>query len=784
MLLKTVFYVTSMPLNNVKNLSKRSPFPDVVHTIEDIDDLNSYRSRVFEMVGELGYLTDWVDQLHERLDDVLYNIGRHIREHIEYDYHDGEKLEQQYKQADDMANTYNAGLVRLRIAYRDYQRILSDTDSVVNRASEGSINFPITELDSLRVIINRYHDIEHEYNILPSEELIADLEDQIISQENASDKHDKHDKLGSHKVDQYANTDDNVNVGASTSNQSNIPSGHQKDTKHYANLGKHPINLTDSDICSEASCPIKKTRHDGSGTDDSNNNTDVLHGYQPHGSDEFNVGASTSHQHKDQGVNTTIEIHFYKHTILQALMASNLQNYLLDLSASKSLSSILRNHDLVLIQDKISNTDVSILKEELINLLSEAKARLTSINSELNDFENIATSRKKIKTEPISPLLETETKLEDSIPILEGVVSSKNVAKKLFCAFDISLLIKKEEYDSIKNFNKNTISYRKKAKKNEKQIVHNDYSRVKITTQIPANTFSLFLDNYFSFITDNDILYLEKSDNDPSIFEINTKGTHYLIKWAENEAKIFPDLSQVAKIKASITRTVMNSFKSKIEMDKPVALDQIDDNELIAPTIRCPPLTERLLSALVDQRVVINNKLDNEKKPVNNSVDSDDDLDYVPNLEEQLKQELRYIGILDSPEIDWKNTEDDEVAAELRQLQDLLKAQQSINNSRKLKLASVARDYLGYQEYKLIMEELDKQIEQSYLKRNRSLKSKKKKTIAPRAVPVSTNLMSLIDRRNRFLECIGPIFTRENFVNITHSIFEEKDNVKLPFKHS
>ncbi|KAJ1974135.1 Transcriptional regulator, partial [Dimargaris verticillata] len=102
----------------------------------------------------------------------------------------------------------------------------------------------------------------------------------------------------------------------------------------------------------------------------------------------------------------------------------------------------------------------------------------------------------------------------------------------------------------------------------------------------------------------------------------------------------------------------------------------------------------------------------------------------IVGLEERLKRELRYIGILGEEDVDWANREDDQVSAVLRHAQRQLQEQCEINQKRKARLYDIAREHMAYQEYQHIVDELDKQVEQSYVKRNRGQKKKGKKTVA------------------------------------------------------
>lgn len=148
-------------------------------------------------------------------------------------------------------------------------------------------------------------------------------------------------------------------------------------------------------------------------------------------------------------------------------------------------------------------------------------------------------------------------------------------------------------------------------------------------------------------------------------------------------------------------------------------------------------------------------------------------------LDERLKAELRYIGFLgqdDNPDYDAHY--DDDIAERLRLLQSELKKQMIVNGARRSRLLEIARERLAQQEYMTIHDDLDSQVQQAYLKRTRTLgKSKKGGQAKHRPggagggshpVPASTAGVSrpgigdvartLMDRRKRWADCIGPVF--------------------------
>ncbi|KAI3403903.2 NGG1 [Candida oxycetoniae] len=158
-------------------------------------------------------------------------------------------------------------------------------------------------------------------------------------------------------------------------------------------------------------------------------------------------------------------------------------------------------------------------------------------------------------------------------------------------------------------------------------------------------------------------------------------------------------------------------------------------------------------------------------------------------IEERLKRELKYIGIfMNLPLIDdskntktklqlpgripkrsnhsiidndeWiKNKEDDEVCAKIRALQRELKEVNSRNRANKKKLIPIVEEHIAYQEYCTILEELDKQVDQAYMKRSKG-KGKKKKvdTNTPQQRAVNSGLRVLLEKRKRWIDNIGILF--------------------------
>ena len=171
-------------------------------------------------------------------------------------------------------------------------------------------------------------------------------------------------------------------------------------------------------------------------------------------------------------------------------------------------------------------------------------------------------------------------------------------------------------------------------------------------------------------------------------------------------------------------------------------------------------------------------------------------LDYTQ-VDERLKAELRYIGFLGpDSEPDYDAHYDDDVAERLRALQSELKTQSIINGARKARVLQLAQERMAYQEFSTILEDLDSQVQQVYLKRTRTL-GKGKKTKRPGGagggshyvtVPgngaagvtkpgIGDQARMLMERRKKWIDTISPVFN-EDVTRVRGSgdgIFERAD---------
>ena len=340
-----------------------------------------------------------------------------------------------------------------------------------------------------------------------------------------------------------------------------------------------------------------------------------------------------------------------------------------------------------------------------------------------------------------------------------------------------------------------------------------DFSSAKPTNQVHANTFSSYLELFMRGLTEEDMAFLRERGDRVAPFLMPPRGKkNYTEVWAEEDGSISVDNPQ--------------NGRDKLPPNQPRGnIDQVDDDNLETDQVSAGPLLNRLLSAMrPEYRASINE----EKKETNNLMNGigepsmngfmNGDLDsfnlpdidnandqppatYMPDfsaqswripaakldyaqIDERLKIELRHVGFLPpDTEPDYDAHYDDDVAERLRFLQAELKKQSIINGARKARVLQLAQERMAHQEYSTILDDLDTQVQQAYLKRNRTLGKGKKNTKRPGgagggshypagAGPGSASsgvtkpgigdaARTLMERRKKWIDTIKPVFSED-----------------------
>ncbi|VUC21243.1 unnamed protein product [Clonostachys rosea] len=330
-----------------------------------------------------------------------------------------------------------------------------------------------------------------------------------------------------------------------------------------------------------------------------------------------------------------------------------------------------------------------------------------------------------------------------------------------------------------------------------------DFSNAKPNSQINFSTFSTYIEPFFRPFGEEDLGFLRERGDRVTPFVMPNRGKRHCTEvWAaEDDNAMAIDSPQQGREKMPF-----NQPRGNIE----------NMNDAVAETdgLSIGPLASRLLQALRPE-----NRAQTDEKPTTNGVTNGDvsmngdvngddqngeeksnplppatympessteawkkathpKLEY-PQVEERLKQELKYIGFLPQEGFDgdYDGAFDDEVAGRLRLLQARLKDQMLINGARKAKLTELVRERMAHQEYSTILEDLDNQVQAAYTKRTRTM-GKNKKTKRPGGAGGGSHFVgsgaagtarpgigdltkTLMERRKRWINTIGSVFTDE-----------------------
>ena len=356
-----------------------------------------------------------------------------------------------------------------------------------------------------------------------------------------------------------------------------------------------------------------------------------------------------------------------------------------------------------------------------------------------------------------------------------------------------------------------------------------DFTNARPTNQVQYSTYATFIESYFRNFTDEDVHFLQQptvSDGTEaanlrggkklSAFTFPPLGPHYKQQWAAQDAEI-------GGLNASTTNDNSNTDNNNQKLDPhqlelsnlytPKSnLDEINATSLDSPDkcVSLGPLTERLMGALFPDAKemysggqLVDVKFSDE--PITTSIPlpktSLAPIEDFMHLEDRVKSEFRYVGLLDigllrkfdknksefklalsqprddfgdptAVDIDWVNgAEDDEISRELRILQKKLKTVSQHNVQYKEKLLPVIKDMLAWQGYQSILQDLDKQVDQAYLRKLKAPKvqapkTKKKRLDSPMEAESSGSKMpdqkpafkAVMAKRERWINNLGVLF--------------------------
>ncbi|KAL8926924.1 MAG: hypothetical protein Q9172_001585 [Xanthocarpia lactea] len=344
-------------------------------------------------------------------------------------------------------------------------------------------------------------------------------------------------------------------------------------------------------------------------------------------------------------------------------------------------------------------------------------------------------------------------------------------------------------------------------------IPDKDFSNAKPANQVNANTFQAYIEPYLRSLTEEDMAFLKERGDRTTPFVMPRRGKrHYSEIWAEEDGQFSLEGNR--------------NGEDKLPPNQPRGnLEQMNDEVAETDQISNGPVLNRLLSTMrfenrrspsddkpngtsvTNGDVLMTNGLTNGETNGNPEPDDSSQLtrssttlppatqmpeSNLPSwrssslkmdaatIDDRLKQELRYIGFLaPDSEPDYNSHYDDEVAERLRTLQDELRRVSLENGARKARILELANERMAYQEYATILEDLDGQVQQAYLKRTRTLGKNKKNPKRPGGAGGGSHAVNgadagvskpaigdlarqLMNRRQKWVDMIAPVFDEES----------------------
>ncbi|KAJ6630274.1 histone acetyltransferases subunit 3-domain-containing protein [Mycena sp. CBHHK59/15] len=340
-------------------------------------------------------------------------------------------------------------------------------------------------------------------------------------------------------------------------------------------------------------------------------------------------------------------------------------------------------------------------------------------------------------------------------------------------------------------------------------LVTEDFSKAKQPAQTPVNTFYTSIESYIRPIREEDIGFLEHTGDEVEPYVLPKLGRHYLDLWAEQDALLYGVGGALPPGAGTIRDAPPEAFAPPAPKWDPSTLMEPD---LLTEERGHGPLTERVLSALLpitDMTVWKGVKAAEdamEGRPGGSgAAAARKEKMNVSDLEARIRDTMRYHGLLDQAP-DYSEKVDDPIATALRQAQRELRTVVATNKARKRRLAAIARDRLGYQEYLELRDSIDRNIASTYTKLQKKdgpKAAKKKKKLgdasaagtpvpgeggalngAATPVPpppcpaalglgpddsntlvVSEQLQQLVDTRRQWVDAVGGVFDQKQRQN-------------------
>lgn len=355
------------------------------------------------------------------------------------------------------------------------------------------------------------------------------------------------------------------------------------------------------------------------------------------------------------------------------------------------------------VEEGVGMEDLDTLQLELETLLSAVVVRHRTLQDEIANLSSVEERRDR------------RSKSGKSVPLINKKVREEKIKPK-----EVNTKSQPPLYTKL---------YTQRAvRSSASQVTSNIYEAARIEGSksdapkllLPKNDtpnkFWASVDPYCTDIMPDDIKLLEEliaTHGDISDFKkIPPLGRHYSLMWAHN------DLSQEEEA-ANPNR---EKRKNRTDMSHLISKGDKKTNGIAGP------LTQRLVSALMEQGYVGNNNTENKlfrdrDSPVLRGLTIQNSI----NLESQMLKELVEQGILE-PDAQKKNQDDDEILAEIKRCQQELSALSNHNVMQLKRLLNLAQEESKRQALKRKISIADNEVVEHYKKLTKTKQNKESLT--------------------------------------------------------
>ena len=345
-----------------------------------------------------------------------------------------------------------------------------------------------------------------------------------------------------------------------------------------------------------------------------------------------------------------------------------------------------------------------------------------------------------------------------------------------------------------------------------------DFSNAKPQNQTSFEAFLKYQEPYTRPLTEEDLAFLRERGDRIQPFIMPRRGSrHYKEIWAEEDGAMVVDGAETSKQSQNEPRGSIEDITDEIAETSEVSagpmvsrlIQMIQPQPLDVAALPSGELaTNGTVSGDVNGEGEGNLNTDESNRPATFLPEFSQPSYKLPNppasnldysdMEMRVKQELQYIGFLPSSTnnpapADFDAHYDDEVAARLRYLQNELRWVSQVNGARKARILELTEERMAQQEYSTIADDLDNQLNQAYLKRNRNIgkggKNKNKRpgaggtgggshvavpTAGPSRAGVGDSIRNLMDRKTQWNGIIGPVVRNGQTSIPSETVFDEE----------